>query len=203
MRVLIFLLLLAGPAVAADQCLGVDPKASVSFGVATAKTSDCHVWVTRDNVPLPDPACTPGAVNPTVTADILRDPAFRTRCVRDGATSPEQKRSTYGDYKTARPAHNSGKRQTCEIDHLVSLELGGADTFDNLWPQCGGKPAWFRIKDKVENYLAAEVKAERMTLEDAQHGLAEDWSRYIPAATAAVPNSVPQRPGRRSKPRLP
>jgi hypothetical protein len=183
MRALVLLLLLAGPAVAADQCLGVDPQASAPFA-AVVLNDGCHVRMSTTGYPLPDPKCTPGAANPTVTLDILQNPAFTTKCVRDGATSPAQKRSTYTDYRIAKPAHNSGKTQTCELDHLVSLELGGADTLDNLWPQCGGKPVWFHIKDAVENYLAAEVKAGRMTLDDAQYGIAEDWSQYVPAATA-------------------
>lgn len=37
-----------------------------------------------------------------------------------------------------------------EIDHLVSLELGGNNSQRNLWPE---KQPGARDKDKVENYL--------------------------------------------------
>src|ERR1700691_4403391 len=40
---------------------------------------------------LPDPKCTPGAINPSVTEAILRNPAFRTGCIRNEATTEEQK----------------------------------------------------------------------------------------------------------------
>jgi len=65
------------------------------------------------------------------------------------------------------PQHNSGRNQVCELDHLVPLELGGADGMGNIWPQCGPddmtlKNRYFKIKDRVENYLADEVKAERL-----------------------------------------
>jgi len=208
MRILVVLLLLAGPALAAeDRCLGVDPKASTPLSEAT-KTTDCHVRMSATGYPLPDPDCTPGAVNPTVTANVLRNPAFRTHCVRDGATTPAQKQSVYAAYGITKPKNNSGNNQTCEIDHLVSIELGGADTLDNQWPQCGPpgvalKKRWFKIKDLVENTLAKGIKTEGDEPAQAQHGIAEDWSQYVLAATAVAPNSVPQRSGRRSKPRLP
>jgi hypothetical protein len=42
----------------------------------------------------------------------------------------------------------------CEIDHLISRELGGADEVANLWPQSyGGQPWNAVLKDKLENRL--------------------------------------------------
>jgi hypothetical protein len=75
------------------------------------------------------------------------------------------------------------------LDHLVSLELGGADTLDNIWPQCGPPGVklakrYFKIKDGVENYLAAKVKAGGISLKDAQRGIATEWTQYIPEAAA-------------------
>jgi hypothetical protein len=70
---------------------------------------------------------------------------------------------------------------------LISLELGGADTLENIWPQCGPKGVvlrnrYFKQKDIVENYLAREVKAGRMDLSEAQRGIAQDWTQYLDAA---------------------
>jgi hypothetical protein len=122
---------------------------------------------------LPDPACTPGAINPTVTINVLQDPNYRTSCTRDGATSAAQKNKTYGWYGLPHPANNTGANQFCELDHLISLELGGADTLENIWPQCGPdkvtlRERYFKQKDAVENYLAAQVKAGTISLHDAQ-----------------------------------
>jgi hypothetical protein len=137
--------------------------------------------------PVPDPNCTPGAENPSVTLAVLRNSAFRTDCLRNCVTSESQKHVTYAWYGLNAPPNNSGSTQTCELDHLVPLELGGADTLDNIWPQCG--PAgvrlnqrYFRLKDMVENYLAAQVKAGRMDLEAARHGIAQDWTPYLQSA---------------------
>ena len=44
---------------------------------------------------------------------------------------------TYEWYGLARPYENNGDNQVCELDHLVPLELGGADGLGNIWPQCG------------------------------------------------------------------
>ena len=72
-----------------------------------------------------------------MTIAVLRDRRFTTRCVRDAATNEEEKAATYRWYNLPFPSNNSGTNQISELDHLISLELGGADTLDNVWPQCG------------------------------------------------------------------
>jgi hypothetical protein len=48
--------------------------------------------------PIPDPNCTPGVVNPSVTLDVLQDPNFRISCYRNGATTAKEKNQTYAWY---------------------------------------------------------------------------------------------------------
>jgi hypothetical protein len=174
-------------AASSDICAvdGIDPAGSQSLADwTTPQNASCTVRI-KNGYALPDPKCTPGAVNPTLTLEVLQNKAFRTgACVRDLATSPQQKNLTYSWYGIAQPAGNIGKNQTCEKDHLISLELGGADTLDNLWPQCGpdGVPLpsrFFKEKDLVENYLAAMVRDGSIPLAQAQHGIAQDWTQYI------------------------
>ena len=103
-------------------------------------------------------------------------------------TSAAKKATTYTFYSIAHPDHNQGVMQTCELDHLISLELGGADSLDNIWPQCGPsgvvlRERYFKEKDAVENYLAKQVRDGVMNLEDAQKGIAEDWTQYLEEAT--------------------
>jgi len=105
------------------------------------------------------------------------------------ASSAIKKQTTYTTYDIKKPANNTGLTQSCELDHLISLELGGADTLNNIWPQCGPKDVKlanrdFKIKDGVENYLAAQVKAGAISLEDAQRGISTDWTQYIDQARA-------------------
>ena len=171
----------ASPALGDCLALAVDGRAEAPLHRAVLPPADgCRTRISHD-YPVPDPACTPGATNPTVTLAMLRSPDFRTSCVRNKATSEHEKAVTYRWYGIAHPAHNQGARQTCELDHLVSLELGGADTLDNIWPQCGPMGAalrarFFKQKDAVENYLAARVRDGTMPLGAAQRGIAEDWT---------------------------
>jgi len=72
---------------------------------------------------------------------------------------------------------NKDKRCPCEIDHLISRELGGADDVKNLWPQ-PYRGRWnAHLKDRLENQLHKEVCAGRLKLGDAQKGIAADWTK--------------------------
>lgn len=149
----------------------------------------CHATL-RNGYPEPDLRCTPGGVDPTVTADILRDPAWRTKCIRNCQSSSAQKRAAYEWYGLPEPQGNSGENQVCELDHLVPLELGGADGMGNIWPECGPdsvtlRRRYFKQKDIVENYLAAKVREGKIPLAEAQRGIASDWVQYLDQAKAS------------------
>jgi hypothetical protein len=160
---------------------------SVYFSVWQApRNGSCSV-IFRNGYPLPDPRCTPGGIEASVNVDTLRDPQWRTRCVRNCESSEEKKQTVYRWYGISRPKGNTGTNQICELDHLVPLELGGADGMANIWPECGPSDVlledrYFVIKNRVESYLANQVKAGRIQLSDAQRGIAEDWTQYIEAA---------------------
>ena len=143
----------------------------------------CHPSMSN-GYPVPDPQCTPGGINSTVTLAVMQDAGWRTRCIRDCEESQARKHIAYSWYQIPNPQHNSGSNQICELDHLVPLELGGADGMGNIWPQCGPDDAslknrYFKIKDRVENYLTDEVKSGRMSLDVAQRGIASDWTQYL------------------------
>jgi hypothetical protein len=146
----------------------------------------CHT-LTRNGYPVPDPQCTPGGVNPSVTEDSLRSAEFRTSCIRNCESSEAAKHATYKWYGLVSPRGNSGENQICELDHLVPLELGGADGLGNLWPQCGPDGVAldrrdFKMKDHVENYLAEQVRSGQMPLDSAQRGIATDWTQFLDVA---------------------
>ena len=80
----------------------------------------------------------------------------------------------YSGYDDPRCVPANGRR--CEIDHLVSRELGGADEISNLWPQAYGTRPWNAVlKDKLENRLHKEMCEGRITLKQARHMLTSDW----------------------------
>ncbi|MGI4829495.1 MAG: hypothetical protein ACRYFU_15060 [Janthinobacterium lividum] len=148
----------------------------------------------RDGYPEPDQRCTPGGVVPGVTAETLRRPDWSTRCIRNCQSTERQKHAVYAWYGLLAPTGNSGQTQVCELDHLVPLELGGADGMGNIWPQCGPQDVtlrarYFKQKDIVEDYLAARVRAGAMPLQEAQRGIAADWVQYLTIAKAACRGS--------------
>jgi len=152
----------------------------------TSTAGSCKIG-TKNGFPMPDPSCTPGAYNPTVTVAVLSNANFRTCCVRDKVESEEAKKVAYSWYGLQDPANNTGSTQTCELDHLVPLEMGGADSMDNIWPQCGPgnavlKNRYFKQKDQVEMYLAEQVKSGAMDQSTAQHAIARDYTQFLDAA---------------------
>jgi hypothetical protein len=121
---------------------------------------------------LPDSHCTPGAYDPLVTAAKLCAPGYTTSAYR-----PPSAATTSFKLREAFPAYGVVPQAAAELDHLVPLELGGANDAANLWPEVGGIP---NAKDPVENRLhawvcAASGAAAQLRLARAQIAIATDW----------------------------
>lgn len=116
---------------------------------------------------LPDPACTPGDILPEATKAKICVSGYSTT-VRDVPES--EKQAVYKEYGIK--THTSGEY---EVDHFVSLELGGSNDISNLWPEPAAPKPGFHEKDKVENYLHDQVCSGAMTLKDAQIKIATNW----------------------------
>ena len=85
----------------------------------------------------------------------------------------------YGATKSGHPPHAPS---CCEVDHLISLELGGSNDIRNLWPEPYPDAS---DKDKVENALHWLVCHGRLNLKAAQHGIATDWVAFRDSLVAA------------------
>ena len=71
-------------------------------------------------------------------------------------------------------------RPDYEIDHLLPLELGGADDERNLWPEPRQsiEPTWNAArKDELENKLHAMVCLGEVDIETAQQAILDDWTQ--------------------------
>ena len=142
----------------------VTPTATSSeahLGVQT-KTSGCMAHSS-----LPDSACTPGAIIATATKDVICKSGY-AQSVRNVPDS--EKNQVYAEYSIVK--HSSGQY---EVDHLVSLELGGSNDIANLWPELASPKPGFHEKDKVENYLHSQVCSGAISLHDAQIEIATNW----------------------------
>ena len=70
-----------------------------------------------------------------------------------------------------------------EVDHLISLEIGGSNGIRNLWPEPYAGRWGARTKDVLENELHDLVCSGRLALGSAQRQEASDWvaayRRYV------------------------
>jgi hypothetical protein len=129
---------------------------------APTKTDGC---VRRG--PMPDPACTPGAVFAEATKETICMRGY-AKSVRD-VSSATKKRvfRMYGETPAGPGSY--------EVDHLISLELGGSNDIANLWPEPAAPNPGFHEKDEVENWLHKQVCSGAMPLAEAQRRIAADW----------------------------
>ena len=121
--------------------------------------------------PLPDPACTPGSLNPAVTPATIN----QTICVSGYTTTIRPPVSESNRLKrVAATAYGvTDSLSNYEGDHLIALELGGApDDIANFWDE---PHATSFAKDELENQLRSDVCAGRAPLTQAQHAIATDW----------------------------
>jgi len=106
---------------------------------------------------LPNPKLTPGRI---AQSDKDR-----------GGVTVEMEQKVFARYRlpwASRPAF--------KIDHLIPLELGGADTIDNLWPQSlRARPYGSDRKELLTEVLLRRIAKREMTLEEAQEQIRRDW----------------------------
>ena len=119
---------------------------------------------------LNDLTATPGDVRADATTAQLCDPNFHTGTIRNVPDSLKHKAcAQYG------LTGDACSGQHVEIDHLISLELGGSNDLKNLWPQPYAPRPAAKEKDVVENWLHAQVCHGKMSLLAAQNAIALDW----------------------------
>ena len=162
MQTLSKLLLLAGLTALTFGCKSSQPTLAAPHHGAAPIAAD------QSNAPLlPDSKMTPGATLP-VTRDDICVPGY-TQKVRN--VPADVKRQIYTEYGI--PSHKPGEY---EVDHLISLELGGSNSIKNLWPQSYLTQPWnAHVKDALENELHSEVCSGTLDLAAAQHEISTDW----------------------------
>lgn len=134
-------------------------------------------------VDLPNRRLTPGVVLRVGAAQVCR--AGYASSVRNVPES--EKEAVYARYGVPHVPYAH------EVDHLVSLELGGSNAIRNLWPEPYAGRWGARTKDVLENRLHDLVCAGRLRLRVAQRIEARNWvaayRRYAAPAAAPVSSS--------------
>ena len=138
------------------------------------------------NQTLPDPRCSPGAVLTTDTSVICV--VGYTKTVRNVPVS--EKQQVFAEYGIPWSEHSG-----YEVDHIISLELGGSNDIANLYPESYSIQYGARVKDTFENYLHKQVCSGALPITVAQQEISTDWLKYYLAwkgdAVAPLPVSLP------------
>jgi hypothetical protein len=134
---------------------------------------------------VPDQQLTPGDTF-EVTAQDLCVPGYSKK-VR--SVSAEMKREVYQEYGIT--THGPGDY---EVDHLISLELGGSNSIKNLWPESHRTLPWnAQVKDRLEGKLHELVCSGQLDIRVAQQAIASDWiAAYEKYVSPNPPNSEPE-----------
>jgi hypothetical protein len=160
------------------------PKPSTSTSVAVGSTillarrtkgAGCTLG------PDPDRRCSPGAIYSKLTKAVICSSGFRTSAIRN---VPESVKFAVEREYGMRPGHYGS---ALEIDHIVSLELGGSNDISNLFPEKLYARPGYRVKDKLENRLHAMVCAGSIGLPAAQRGIAGNWQGLYEQVFGVVP----------------
>lgn len=162
----------AGAGSPSGRAAGALPASRASVHVVQPQPppGSCHARG-RGLYSLPDPRCTPGAIDPAVTqgnlARTICRSGYSARVRPPESVTEREKRASMRAYGDRQPL------RAYEYDHLVSLELGGApNDARNLWPEPGRAP---NPKDSLEGRLHARVCHGLMSLTAAQLAIARDW----------------------------
>ena len=124
-----------------------------------------------------------GVTNPDITqANISQNicnPKWSTSSIRPSVSYTNHIKSMY--LSDPQWGYTDKLMGDYELDHVISLELGGSPTDPkNLWPEpysniVNGIDYGARSKDKVEGYLHKQVCSGAMTLAEAQKEISGNW----------------------------
>jgi hypothetical protein len=115
----------------------------------------------------PDYMLTPGVIDPNATVEKICTPHY-TETVRH--VTMKTKKQVFKLYGI------DPNSDSFEVDHLISLELGGSNDIKNLWPESyTTTPYNARDKDVLENRLHKLVCDGKISLLQAQTEIAKDW----------------------------
>lgn len=130
---------------------------------------------------LPDPDCTPGAIDPHVTQDNIHQticvPGYSKTVRPPVSVSNAMKRRVMKEYGLPWSDHKQ-----MEGDHFLPIEAGGCpgpdagcDFHANFWPEPWNGKLGAHAKDKIENHCHRAICSGKITLRDAQAQLMKDW----------------------------
>jgi hypothetical protein len=162
------------PSIALASPSRVEPGETVLLASPT-KFEGCRLS------PNPDRRCSTGAYYEKLTKRVICSSAFHTADYRNVPVS--KKHAVEAAYGLAPKAYGS----TLEIDHIVSLELGGSNDIANLFPEQAAPGPGYHVKDRLENKVHRLVCTGAMTLSSARHQIATNWQKLYEKVYGVAP----------------
>ena len=116
---------------------------------------------------MPDETCTPGHIFPNTTKEQICVPGYSRKARSVSSSQKERIYASYGIRSRTAGEYN--------VDHLISLQLGGSNDDANLWPEAAEPRPGYHEKIKVENFLHGELCGGEITLKEAQRLVGQHW----------------------------
>lgn len=129
----------------------------MAFGAAGAERA------ADKDMARPDPIMTPGE------ADDVPPLVFCNHTTKERRHPPRDANEVVGKAYNVPPIEIGSRYQ---LDHLIPLSIGGANTLRNLWPQ-PMEEAY--LKDDCDRGIQTLVCSGKVSLAEARKAIAEDW----------------------------
>lgn len=146
----------------------------------------CHYRTGSDGETLPDPRCTPGAIDPTVTAANLHATICRPGGYTASVRPPERVTEPVKKQIMAAYGLPWSQAHRYELDHLVELSAGGASDTRNLWPEPNDDAHQYKRatyvhndKDQVEAVTFDAICSGKAKLATVQRAVVSDWTTAL------------------------
>ena len=146
------------------------------------KANSCRYRHAAHGQVLPDPRCTPGALDGAVTSKTLRSTVCRPGGYTATVRPPVHVTTAAKHQVMAAYGVPWSQARNYELDHLVELSAGGASDIRNLWPQKNTMTMYqasqyvHNDKDAVEGTVRTALCAGTVTLAAAQKAVAGNWT---------------------------
>jgi hypothetical protein len=144
----------------------------------------CHYRRTSEGEVLPDPRCTPGAIDTAVTQANIGQTICRPGGYTDSVRPPLELTEALKYRMLAAYGVPASKVRDYELDHLVSESAGGSSSTFNLWPEpnddAGRYPRSEYVandKDEIEHRAWEAVCDHQAKLRHVQRAMATNWTR--------------------------
>lgn len=200
LKYVVYLLILSGYALGLSGCGQAPPLPPEAYHgkpiIRNTPEKPVKPRIVRRDVLRPDPNLTPGA-----TYEVTTDEVCAEGYVEGVRKVPNQiRQEVLADYGIS--DQESGNY---EVDHLISLSLGGSNAKSNLWAQPIYASIWnVQAKRRLEKRLLELVCDGRMRLSEAQDAIATDWiaayQKYVRARVADNDDGYPPKTSQRRNP---